>query len=240
MRSRVAIAAAAVGIAASIALVWEQHHAGSWCDPQSGCSVVQAWAEAHLPFSLAAVGIAGFALILLVALLRRQWWRPLALAAGAAGLALLLVQALVIHHFCRLCLVADGSALVIALSPVLPQRWPVIGALVAVGMAAIFVHGRAPAPMVARPAPVEIVEVHDPTCAVCCAQRDRLDRILVGYDPSCIELLLESLPAQHRHLLGEGGLTLPIVRIGSLSFEGVQDDDHLAGAIETAVRRSRS
>ena len=241
MSNRVAIAASAVGILASVALLWEQHHAGSLCDPQSGCSFVQAWAEAHLPFSLATAGIAAFALILLVACLRRRWLGPLTLVAGVAGLALLLVQAFVIHHFCRLCLVADASALVLAGSRFLPQRLTVAASVAAAGLAAIFLHGRPPVPIVGpAPAPVEIVEVGDPTCEVCCAQRDRLERIVVGYDPSCIELRRESLPAVHRHLLGTGGLTLPVVRIGSLTLEGVQDDDHLAGAIETAVRRSRS
>src|SRR5262249_39582448 len=147
------------------------------------CSVVQAWAQEHLPFSLAAVGIASFALVLLVAFARRSLVL-LAPVAGAAGLALLIVQALVIHQFCRLCLVADASALAIAASRLLPRRpvgWPIAGCIGAAGLAAVFVplllHPRVPPP-IARPAPVEIVEYHDPTCAVCCAQRDRLDRIL--------------------------------------------------------------
>jgi len=100
----------------------------AFCSSSSGCGAVRdsGFGFVVLPSGepipyLPMLGVLNFAGLFAASLLGGARQRhiavgSLALASGAAGLALLAVQALLIERFCSLCLVVDGSALVVAVS----------------------------------------------------------------------------------------------------------------------------
>ena len=109
---------ALVGLAVSSPLVADHvfeigTFAGHPCAEVAASPTGRSWGP------LAAVGLAGFALILAVSLVPSRWAavavRALAAAAGLAGLSLLVIQLAVLRQVCPLCLVADVSALGLAI-----------------------------------------------------------------------------------------------------------------------------
>jgi uncharacterized membrane protein/predicted DsbA family dithiol-disulfide isomerase len=117
MRARLttvgAIAAAAIGLAASAAsLVDYLAPAPAFC-ADSGCATVRASAWSHplgVPTPIA--GIAFFAAMIALAMLARpRLRRALAIAGAAAAIGLIAVQGAVIGAWCKLCMVADSAAL---------------------------------------------------------------------------------------------------------------------------------
>jgi uncharacterized membrane protein/thiol-disulfide isomerase/thioredoxin len=94
---------------------------GTMCDFHSGCdSVLNApfarpWGVPLLPI----IGLVGFSLLFVLTLFPGReafvFVGPLAVGAGLFGLALILVQVLVLGKTCELCLLVDGSAIVLAL-----------------------------------------------------------------------------------------------------------------------------
>jgi uncharacterized membrane protein len=92
---------------------------GAFCGFDSGCATVTSSAYGRpLGVPLPAVGLAGFGLVLALALApqRRSFAlvAPLALLAGLTGVVLILLQLLVLGQTCMLCLLVDGSAIGLA------------------------------------------------------------------------------------------------------------------------------
>ena len=114
--------ASLVGLALSAALLgfYVAPHSGL-CGYESNCSeVVHSGYGRVLDIPLPLIGLLGFAALLLTSLssnARCQRAMPiLAGAAGIVGAALLFVQFAVIGRWCRFCLIADISAIVVAIS----------------------------------------------------------------------------------------------------------------------------
>lgn len=113
-------AAAAAGLGVSLLLLWEATHTGAqFCGPGGGCDVVQdsSWAK-PLGIPMPVFGVLYFAVALLLVHLRGMRKRLAVLSAvgGVGGIALITIQAVSIKAFCPYCLVADGSAIVLALT----------------------------------------------------------------------------------------------------------------------------
>lgn len=114
-----------VGLAASAALAADHlTGAGAFCAFDGGCGAVAAsayGAVAGVPLSV--FGLAGFALLLTLALTPRRWARfgvrVAAAVAGVSGAALLVIQLTVLGRVCPWCVVADAAgvgAAVVALA----------------------------------------------------------------------------------------------------------------------------
>jgi protein-disulfide isomerase/uncharacterized membrane protein len=188
-RAFVAIAAAVVGLAASIASGIDE--VGPAFCAESGCETVRssAWA-APLGIPMAVFGIGFFAVMLILSFVERPRLRKaLAIAGGAWAVWLIALQAFVIGAWCKLCLVADPAAIVLAIAvlwgaPVIAVRWSRL-ATVATGTAmmlgALAMWTRAPdqppleRPVVAATDRVTIVEMVDFECPFCREMQKRLD-----------------------------------------------------------------
>ena len=112
---------ALVGLAVSSALVADDvFGVGTFCGANDPCADVAASAYGHvLGVPLAAVGLAGFGLFLVVSLIPGRWAaavvRLMAAVAGLAGVGLLFIQLALLRQVCPYCLVADLSAVGLAL-----------------------------------------------------------------------------------------------------------------------------
>src|SRR5689334_19561249 len=103
---------ALAGLAAtSIALADARAPAPAFC-ATSGCATVRASAWSHpLDIPLPALGLAFFAIALVLAVAGprvTRLRRVVALAGGAAALGLVAIQGLVLGAWCRSCLLVDG------------------------------------------------------------------------------------------------------------------------------------
>jgi len=91
----------------------------AFCDVGSGCDQVRLSRFGTLWIvPVPAIGLAGFALWMVISLLEgeraRFFTRAMALVAGVTGVLLLLTQAFVIKAFCKLCVTVDIAAIVAA------------------------------------------------------------------------------------------------------------------------------
>lgn len=117
-RSYLALGAATVGLAASIASLYDYlGPAPAFC-AESGCATVRASAWSHpLGIPMPALGIAFFATMLVLLFVDAPRLRKAAAAAGGAWALLLIgLQAFSIGAWCKLCMIADPSALVLAVA----------------------------------------------------------------------------------------------------------------------------
>lgn len=213
-----ALLAATVGFAASLAsLVDTVAAAPSFC-AASGCETVRASSWAHpLGIPLPVLGVVFYAVMLALVVVSRPRLRLAGALAGAAGaLALIGIQAYVIEAWCKLCLVADVSALVHAAAVVAgaatlrPRR-----ALVALPVAALAIIGlRALAPPALpelpdgtpacvlreqRPGIVTIVDFVDFECPFCRKLATELDAAIDAAGPVRIVRKMMPLIDIHPH-----------------------------------------
>ncbi len=204
--------AAIAALGASGALLAEHQGAfPTYCSPGSGCAELQSSGWAHVPIGpgdgapVAAVGIAGFALLLATTLRPAVTrWRQLAalgaIAAGVVGVALVVLQGAVLGRYCRLCVAVDTAAMVAAVGGGgLWVGWPAAGrerlrpgAWAALGALAGLVPGLWPVVRAVPEAPPEIRALHrsgrinvvvlvDFTCPHCRELAARLDALDVEY-----------------------------------------------------------
>jgi uncharacterized membrane protein len=183
---------ALVGLGVSSALMSDAvFGVGIYCGANNSCAEV---AESRFGevagVPLSAIGLAAFAIFLVITLVSTAWARTairvLAVVAGLAGVCLLVIQLAVLHRICPLCVAADASALgmaVVALVRRLPTarpRWLWVQVFVWLwaGIAAVMVPlawagthmpGRAPDPVRALwiPGKITVVEVTDFDCPAC-------------------------------------------------------------------------
>ncbi len=195
-----ALAATVVGLGASIASAIDDLGPKITFCSESGCQTVHqsAWARPlGVPMSLLGVGF--FATMLALAFIEKRRLRTvLAIAGGVWAIWLIVLQAFVIDAWCKLCMVADPSAIVLAICVIAGARafepaWkrfaivvPAIGAIV--GGLALWTHDAGPPP----PPPgtpqfvidsqseeaVTIVELVDFECPFCREMQKRLDEAL--------------------------------------------------------------
>jgi uncharacterized membrane protein/predicted DsbA family dithiol-disulfide isomerase len=223
-----AIAATIVGLGASIASMVDDFGSAATFCAETGCETVRSSAWAHplgIPMSVLGVGFYG-AMVVLAFANRPRWRMWLAIAGGAWALWLIALQAFVIGAWCKLCLVADPSAIVLAVCVVggarpLRLAWSRVGVL-APALAAVVVGlamwtrppSEPPLPPVAVvsgppvfvtqaqvPGAVTIVEVVDFECPFCREMQRRLDAALVQTKVP-VKVVRKMLPLQmHRHAL---------------------------------------
>ncbi|HEY4223678.1 MAG TPA: thioredoxin domain-containing protein, partial [Myxococcota bacterium] len=123
------LTALAVGLAGSAALLVDGARTSSaLCAADGGCAVVKQTAFAHvLGIPTSAIGLAGFALLAVLALVHQRRSRAalaLCACAGAAVALLLLGVQATIGHACPYCIAVDSSALVVAALAVARWRSP--------------------------------------------------------------------------------------------------------------------
>jgi len=188
-RSVVAIGAAIVGLGASIASLYDYLGPVPAFCAESGCATVRASAWSHpLGIPMPLFGIAFFAASLALAFIEMPRLRKvLALAGGAWALFLIGLQAFSIGAWCKLCMIADPSAIVLAIAVLAGARtvqftWlrsaaiaPALAAVV--GILALWSHAPPPPELppgtpafvqrAQRPKTVTIVEVVDFECPYC-------------------------------------------------------------------------
>jgi len=226
MRSRVlsilALVAALVGMAASIAsLVDLLGPAPTFC-AETGCATVRASAWGHpLGIPMPVLGVAFFAAMIALCFVARPRLRlVLAIAGGAWALALIGVQAFAIGVWCKLCMIADPAALALALAVaaggaiVRPRWWRV--ALVAPAIAAsvlalaAWAHPAAPElppgtpDVVARaqqPGKVTVVEFVDFECPFCRELAPKLHAAIAAAAPP-VQVVRKMVPLpMHPHAM---------------------------------------
>lgn len=199
VRSAVAAVASLVGLAASVASLYDYvGPAPAFC-AESGCATVRASAWSHpLGIPMPALGILFFAVMLVLAFVERPRLRVALAATGAAwGVVLIALQAFVIHAWCKLCLIADPSVIVTGLAVIAGARtirftWPralaaVPGAAACVLALRLIAH-TAPPPVppgtpsfvvaAQQPGVVTVVELVDFECPFCRALAPKLSDAL--------------------------------------------------------------
>jgi len=114
----VALAMATIGLAASIASLFDYLGPSPTFCAETGCATVRESAWAHpLGIPMPVLGIAFFAAAIALGFVEApRLRRALAIAGGAWALVLIGVQALAIGAWCKLCLVADPAAIGYALA----------------------------------------------------------------------------------------------------------------------------
>ncbi|MEO8700699.1 MAG: vitamin K epoxide reductase family protein [Kofleriaceae bacterium] len=111
-----AIAAAVVGLGASVATIIDDLGGVATFCAETGCETVRssAWAR-PLGIPMSVLGVGFFAVMTVLAFTDRpKLRRVLAIAGGAWAVWLLVLQAFVIGAWCKLCMVADPAAIVLA------------------------------------------------------------------------------------------------------------------------------
>jgi uncharacterized membrane protein/predicted DsbA family dithiol-disulfide isomerase len=117
-RSLIALVAAIAGLGASIASLYDYlGPAPAFC-AEGGCATVRASAWAHpLGIPMPVLGVAFFALMIVLSFVDRPRVRVALAATGAAwAVALIALQAFVIHAWCKLCMIADPAAIVLGIA----------------------------------------------------------------------------------------------------------------------------
>jgi uncharacterized membrane protein len=197
--SILALAAALVGLGASIAsAIDDLGPALAFC-AESGCQTVkQSWWAAPFGIPMSVIGLGFFATMVGLAFVHKPRLRvALAVAGGAWAVFLIIVQAFMIEAWCKLCLIADPAAIVLAIAVVLGARTvprdrralvalPALAAIV-VGLALWSKPPKLPEPPADTPAfvlgaqvkdRVTIVELVDFECPFCREMQGRLDQAL--------------------------------------------------------------
>lgn len=117
-RSVIAVVASIIGLGASIATAYDYLGPEPAFCAEGGCATVRASAWAHpLGIPMPLLGIAFFATMLGLSFVDRpRLRRALAFLGGAWALLLIGLQAFSIGAFCKLCMIADPSAIVLAVA----------------------------------------------------------------------------------------------------------------------------
>jgi uncharacterized membrane protein/predicted DsbA family dithiol-disulfide isomerase len=199
--SALALLASIVGLGASIASLVDYLGAHPTFCAESGCATVRQSAWSHpLGIPLPAIVIAYFTIMIVLAFIERLRVMRIVLAivGGLAALGLIALQAFSIGAWCKLCLVADPSAIVLALAVVagastLRPTWrasAVAPAVILVVFAlGLWTHQEAPPPAPTpeailreqKPGVVTIVEFVDFECPFCRALDKKLGEALGQY-----------------------------------------------------------
>lgn len=180
------IAAAVIGLGASIAsLVDDLGSTATFC-AEAGCGTVHAswWAK---PFGvpMAAFGVAFFAVALVLSMTRRpRTQRVVAIGGAVFALGLIGVQAFAIGAWCKLCLVADTAAIAFALTTYMKRGLSDWSALVPAAVAAFVVlePSTPPAQVEVRAEAATIVEYIDFECPYCRKMAARIDEARAQVD----------------------------------------------------------
>lgn len=114
----VALAAAVIGLGASIASLVDYFGTIPTFCAESGCATVRASAWSHpLGIPMPVIGIVYFAAMVALAFVSRPRLRKVLAALGGAGaIGLIVLQGAVIGSWCKLCMVADPAGIVSALA----------------------------------------------------------------------------------------------------------------------------
>lgn len=216
-----------VGLAFSVAAAVDYYGlaggAGSFCASGSGCDAVRhSSIGTAIGAPLPAIGVLGFAFVLLAGLVAKPRLRILALSAGASGglfgLALLALQAFAIGQYCPLCVGADVAGALGGASALLllvRDGGPLHTASRARGLwaaAAMLALGAPPAwalshpaslpPTVAAlgvPGKINVVELSDFECPYCRAMHPALAEALAPYGER-VHFVRKTFPLPgHRH-----------------------------------------
>jgi uncharacterized membrane protein/predicted DsbA family dithiol-disulfide isomerase len=190
---------------ASVSAVEYYGRAHAFCAPGSGCDVVRASALGRaIGMALPAIGLFGFAFVLIASLSEHSTLRGFAwvgaLTGGVVGLGLLLAQALVIGTFCPICAGVDAIAVGagICAAPLLrhptatPSASPRAIALwraacvLAVGLPAAWAFSRpdrVPSYVrtASKPGAINVIELSDFECPFCRAMHPALKAAMAPY-----------------------------------------------------------
>jgi predicted DsbA family dithiol-disulfide isomerase/uncharacterized membrane protein len=217
-------ACALIGAAFSAAAAVE-YYGGSqaFCASGGGCDAVRASAIGQgVGQLLPALGMLGFAVLLVATLVRAQWLQLAALSAaataGIVGVVLLGLQAFALHVFCKICVGADSAGILAGAFawPLLRRRGPLpsdsarargawLAALVLSAGGplawAISRPSQAPAFVVAlgQHGKLNVVELSDFECPFCRAMHPSLKQALARYGER-VHFVRKSYPLPlHRH-----------------------------------------
>ena len=193
----------ALGVSGALLIDYVSYNP-SFCSPGSGCSAVRASGWGYLfggQVPVPAIGIAGFAGLLVVSLSRElaKWVFPMAALGGVLAAIFIAVQAFVIREFCVLCVVVDVSALVAAFAAWVHSRGPtardpfmgwawVCFAAAAVGAPLIWPSFRPNLPIPPgiasyyQKGKINVVEFADFECPFCRALHPRLKKLVKEYE----------------------------------------------------------
>jgi protein-disulfide isomerase/uncharacterized membrane protein len=216
IRAVVALALAVIGLGASVASLVD--YFGPQLCTDTGCATVRASAWSHpLGVPMPALGIAFFAVMIALAFVARPRLRlGLALAGAAWACVLIAIQAFSIGAWCKLCMVADPSAIALAVVVAAGAgtlRWTWRASLVVPAVAAIVLAlgqlGHAPPALpdgtpafvahAQQPGAVAVVELVDFECPFCRALAPKLgDAIARAHSPVRVVRKMVPLP-QHAH-----------------------------------------
>lgn len=222
-RSLIALVAAVVGLGASIASLYDYLGPSSAFCAESGCATVRASAWAHpLGIPMPVLGIAFFATMLVLSFVDAPRLRKaLAIAGGAWAVLLIALQAFVIGAWCKLCMIADPSAIVLAIAVGAGARrltfswWrpaaiaPSLAAVV--GILALWSHPAPPPELPAgtpdfvraeqQPGVVTIVEVVDFECPYCRMMQAKVTQAIAKANvPARVVRRMMPLP-RHAHAM---------------------------------------
>ena len=166
--SAVSVGAATIGLAASIASLYDYVGPEPAFCAESGCATVRASAWSHpLGIPMPVLGIVFFTAALVLGFVERpRLRRTLAIGGGAWALLLIGLQAFSIGAWCKLCMIADPAAIVYAIAVLagaqaLRFTWwkPAVIAPAAAGIVALLaVWSHAPGPPPLPPGTPEFVQ----------------------------------------------------------------------------------
>jgi predicted DsbA family dithiol-disulfide isomerase/uncharacterized membrane protein len=220
--------AALIALAVSAALYVDYTSAApSFCSADSACGTVRRSGFGYIDVSglplvpVPILGVAGFAVLLAVSLLRGEVWRrrvlpALGVTGGVIGVLLVAIQAVKIGAFCAWCVAADSSAVVVAVTSVFAARagpgderlavwgWATLGVL-AVAAPILWPRLRVQPPVPAtiakyyQPGKINVVEFADFECPFCRALHTRLKALIKEY-PGQVNFVRLNLPLErHPH-----------------------------------------
>lgn len=214
-----------VALATSAALYVDYvSYSPAFCSPGSGCSAVRASGYGYLfngKLPVPVIGMLGFGALYVVSLLKqtRRWLKPMAWAGSAIALGFIAIQAAVIHEFCKLCVIVDGSGLLIGAAAWLHDRdkseakeplalwaWLTLGIAATVApIAWPELRPQAPVPQsiqqLYKPGLINVVEFADFECPFCRALHPVLKK-LVAERGDKVNFVRLNMPLQrHEHAM---------------------------------------
>ena len=228
MRSRIAMLllrlAALVGLGVSTAMhIDYMRPVSALCETGSGCDQVRASPFSQLlGIPVPVIGIAGFALLMAVSLVRHPKAKLAtliaALGGAAAAVVFLAIQAFSVRAFCRFCVVVDTSAIVAGVAALLGRAdadvrsepvWPWVGAMALWAFLPVAWVKAQPPPEVPRqisdlwkPGKINVVEFTDFECPYCRQLHPLLTEAMRSFEGQ-VHLARLNVPlASHRHARG--------------------------------------
>jgi len=218
-----AIVAAAFSSAAAVDYYGRSH---TFCTSGSGCDAVRHSAIGEsFGHSLPAIGMLGYAAILLLSLSSRAsvrlWGHVAAMTGAITGIVLLLLQAGAVGRFCTLCVGVDVAAIVagVAALQIVRERaehtdgpitsWPLrAAAVLALAAALVGPFGwalRTPSTVptfvasMFRSGKINVIEFSDFECPYCRALHPRLAEAMAPYGDAVNHVRVPYPLSQHRH-----------------------------------------